>query len=163
MITIPCGTCGKPSPFDEGGPYIRCTNCWEVEQRLVHYLKSLGGRTFVRQFMHLDDHPDWDYETVLRQNEVAVEYSDTLVNGHGCKHPAEEWVGWSMSWKYGVIFIGQTTETIARKAAAMFVSLWLRGVSASLADKLIDGFIFIRDRRRFRSANLCLPSGHTLQ
>jgi hypothetical protein len=33
------------------------------------------------------------------------------------------------------------------KAAALFVSLWLRGVSASFADKLMDGFITYLERQ----------------
>jgi len=50
-------------------------------------------------------------------------------------------VSWGFSWKHSCIHIGQTTEIIACKVAAMFVLLWLRNVSASLADKLMDGFI----------------------
>ncbi len=49
------------------------------------------------------------------------------------------------------IHIGRTTETIARKAAALFVLLWLRGVSASLADKLMDGFIIVLERQENKS------------
>ncbi len=30
---------------------------------------------------------------------------------------------------------------LARKAAALFVELWLRGVSASFADKLMEAYI----------------------
>ena len=52
-----------------------------------------------------------------------------------------------MAWKHGCMSIGQTTEVIARKAAAMFVSLWLRGVSASFADKLMDGYITFLERQ----------------
>jgi hypothetical protein len=86
--------------------------------------------------------PGWDYEAVLSDNSVVVEWWDTLFDGEGNKTPAGEFTGWGLSWKQGSIHIGQTTETIARKAAAMFVSLWLRGVSASFADKLMAGFIW---------------------
>jgi hypothetical protein len=27
----------------------RCTNCWEVEKRLLEYLRSINGRKFVRK------------------------------------------------------------------------------------------------------------------
>ena len=53
MNKVPCGTCGKPSPFTKEG--ARCTNCWEVERRLPDYLKSPGGQTFVRRLMPLLD------------------------------------------------------------------------------------------------------------
>lgn len=45
------------------------------------------------------------------------------------------------------MFIGGTSETIARKAGALFVCLWLRGVSASFADKLMDGFVVFLERQ----------------
>ncbi len=83
----------------------------------------------------VDGKPDaWDYEAVLRENRVVVE----------CDTEGE----WSLGWENGGIYIGQTiTTTIARKAAAMFVSLWLRGVSASFADKLMDGYIVFLERQ----------------
>jgi len=90
----------------------------------------------------VDGHPDaWDFEAVLRENKVQVEWCDKVVDGCGTVHRAGEYAGWSMTWKHGVMFIGPVSETIARKAAALFVSLWLRGLSASFADKLMDGFI----------------------
>jgi hypothetical protein len=95
--------------------------------------------------------PDaWDYEAVLRENNVTVEWCDTLVDvvdGNGNKTPAGDMASWSMSWKHGTMDIGPTTEVIARKAAALFVSLWLRGVSASFADKLMDGFVVYLERQ----------------
>lgn len=110
----------------------------------------------------VDGHPDaWDYNAVLRDNSVLIEYCDTLTDGWGCKSPAGVWAGWSFSWKHGVMFIGQVlNETIARKAAALFVSLWLRGVSASFADKLMDGFITSLERQETTSlsflAEICV-------
>jgi hypothetical protein len=38
--------------------------------------------------------------------------------------------------------MGTSSEQIARKAAALFVSLWLRGVSASFCDKIMSGMIW---------------------
>jgi hypothetical protein len=147
--TIPCKTCGEPSfPGTK-----ECTNCWEVERRLEDYLKSPGGWEFVRKHIpKLDDWVDgkpggWDYEKILADNDVTVEWCDTFVDGEGNESPAGELAAWSMAWKYGVMDMGQTTETIARKAAALFVSLWLRGVSASFADKLMDGFICFLERQ----------------
>lgn len=73
----------------------------------------------------------WDYEAILRENEVTVDYHDD----------------WGFYWKHGSIEIGPTTEIIARKAAALFVSLWLRNISASFCDKLMDGFICFLERQ----------------
>jgi hypothetical protein len=95
----------------------------------------------------LDDwaggHPDaWDYEAVLREHEVTVDWCGKLQDGEGNVFDASpDLCGWGFSWKYGCIHIGPYTEVHARKAAAMFVSLWLRHVSASLCDKLMDGYL----------------------
>jgi hypothetical protein len=143
--TVPCETCGTPTPF---AGTRRCKNCWEVERRLPDYTKSPKGWDFVRQYIpKLDDwvdgNPDaWDYDAVLREKEVIVEWCDTLVDGNGNEHRAGEFAGWGFYWKHGAIHIGQCSEQIARKAAAVFVSLWLRGVSASFCDKIMSGMIW---------------------
>jgi len=99
-----------------------------------------------------DGQPDaWDYEQVVKDNQVTVDWDDTLVDGDGNKTPAGEFAGWGLYWKNGTIHIGRTAETIARKAAALFVSLWLRGVSASFADTLMDGHICFLERQENRS------------
>ena len=91
----------------------------------------------------VDGHPDaWDFEAVLNENGVVVEWCDTLVDGNGNEHRAGEFAGWGFLWKHGAIHIGQCSEQIARKAAALFVSLWLRGVSASFCDKIMSGMIW---------------------
>lgn len=113
---------------------------------------AASGKFFRRSWPLLDDWVDgkpdaWDYEAVLRENGVIVEWCDTFIDGHGNKTPAGELAGWSLRWKQGVIGIGRVTETIARKAAALFVSLYLRGVSASFADKLMDGYIGFLERQ----------------
>jgi len=137
-MRVPCEICGQSTIYTGTK---RCTNCWEVEHRLPEYLKNARGQAFARQHMPLlddwvDGKPDaWDYEAVLHENEVTVEWLG-------------EWLGgWSFGWKHGGILVGNTTETIARKAAALFISLWLRGVSASFADKLMDGFILFLERQ----------------
>ena len=141
---IPCETCGTPTPFTGTR---RCNNCWEVERRMPDYMKSPKGWDFVRQYIpKLDDwvdgHPDaWDYDAVLRENEVIVEWCDTLVDGNGNEHRAGEFAGWGFYWKHGAIHIGQCSEQIARRATALFVSLWLRGVSASFCDKIMSGMV----------------------
>jgi len=75
----------------------------------------------------VDGHPDaWDYEAVLRDNKVILDYDSD---------------GWGFSWPFGTGTLGCVLEVHARKAAAMFVSLWLLGVSATFADKLMDGYL----------------------
>lgn len=144
--TVTCEICGKPTTTTYHHTK-RCNNCREVERRLDEYLKSPKGLEFVRkQLPKLDDwtdgKPGWDYEAVLRDNSVTVVWCDTLVDGDGGEYPCPpDLCGWSLGWANGTIHIGQTTEVIAREGAALFVSLWLRGVSASFCDKLMDGYI----------------------
>jgi len=91
----------------------------------------------------VDGKPDaWDYEAVLRDNGAIIEWCDTLVDGNGNRHRAGELAGWGFYWEHGAIHIGRTTEIIARKAAAVFVSLWMRSVSASFCDKIMSGMIW---------------------
>jgi len=81
----------------------------------------------------VDGKPDaWDYEKVLAENEVKVLFYDD---------------SWCLCWHHGSMGLGDTSRTIARKASALFVCLWLRGVSASFADKLMDGFIVYLERQ----------------
>ena len=93
--------------------------------------------------------PDaWDYEAVLREYEVTVEWNHQVTSdGETFTEAPPDLCGWGFYWKYGAIHIGQTTRLIARKAAALFVSLWLRGVSASFCDKLMDGYICFLERQ----------------
>jgi hypothetical protein len=152
--TTHCETCGAPTT---SLGTKRCNRCWNVERNLADYLKTPGGQAAAHQFLPvLDDwvegEPDaWDYEAVLRDNNVTVEWSDTVVDGDGKEYHEPEFAGWGLGWKNGGVFIGQTTEQIARKAAALFVSLWLRSVSASFADKLMDGFICFLERQESTS------------
>jgi hypothetical protein len=102
----------------------------------------------------VDGHPDaWDYEKVLADNSVVVEWCDKLTSdGVTFKQAPPDLCGWGFYWVHGTIHIGQTSETIARKAAALFVSLWLRNISASFCDKLMDGYIVFLERQE----NMCL-------
>jgi hypothetical protein len=81
----------------------------------------------------VDGVPDsWDYEGVLASNEVNVE---RLEGRHGIR-------GFQLCWRKGFMHVPTDNEEHARKAAALFVELYLRGVSASFADKIMDGFLF---------------------
>ena len=142
---IPCLTCGQPTPNGSQ----RCNNCWEVERRLANYLKSPNGMKFACKHIPVlddwvDQHPDaWDYSKVLADNDVYVGWEDKMTSdGVTFEQAPPDVCGWGLCWKHGTIHIGPTTETIARKAAALFVSLWLRGISASFCDKLMAGYIW---------------------
>jgi len=139
----PCETCGKPT-LDYTN---RCSSCIRIEINLPDYMKSSKGLDFVRQNLPLlddwvDGHCDaWDYGAVLKDNEVTVEWCDQITSdGINFKYISQN-AGWSFYWKHGTIFIERANEIHARKAAALFISLWLRGVSASFADKLMDGYL----------------------
>jgi hypothetical protein len=117
-------------------------------------MKGPGALAVLRKHLPLlddwvDKEPDaWDYEAVLKANGVTVSDEDCWVDGDGTIMDAPpEYLGWGMSWEHGCMHIGPTTEVMARKAAALFVSLWQRGVSASFADKLMDGFITYLERQ----------------
>ncbi len=130
--TIPCKTCGKPTAFP--GTKL-CYECWNAERLLPDYLKSPGGVKFVRSLMPtlddwVDGKPDaWDYEAVLVAHDAKVVE---------CK-PVDH--GWSLGWRHGSMHIGAGSEIHAKKAAALFIEIWLRGVAASFADKIVTGFI----------------------
>ncbi len=162
--TVPCETCGRPTTFTGTK---RCDLCWNVERNLVEYLESPGGLAVARELLpKLDDwrdgHPDaWDYEAVLRENEVTVDWDDQLTSDGKTFEPAPpDLCGWDFSWKHGAIYIGQTSETNARKAAALFISLWLRNVSASFCDKLMDGYICFLERQEDTSLTFLAETDH---
>jgi hypothetical protein len=149
--TVPCETCGKPTPYTGTK---RCDACWQVERLLPAYLLAPKAWEFIRQHLAvLDDWKDgvpdgWDYEAVLRDNDVKVEWSHQLTSdGVTFSEAPPDLCGWGFYWVHGAIHIGATTEMIARKAAALFVSLWQRRVSASFCDKLMDGFIVFLERQ----------------
>ena len=97
--TVPCETCGTPTTYTGTK---RCNNCWEVEGRLATYLRSPKAVEIVRKHMPLlddwvDGKPDaWDYEEVLRDNNVEVVWCDTLVDGCGNEFPAGDLAGWGI-------------------------------------------------------------------
>ena len=89
---------------------------------------------------------DFDHAQILRENEVTVEWCDTVVDteGNTKKSPIP---GWGLSWKHGWIHIGPCPEQRACEAAAMFVHLYLKGVSAQLSSQLIVAYAFIGEYR----------------
>jgi len=120
---IPCKTCGQPATGED----IRCDTCRQVETHLADYLESPKGQDFVRNLLpKMDNWPEWDHEAVLRENEATVEKD------------GDYW--YAMGWRHGGMGINADDETIARKSAALFISLWLRGFTASFADNVAHGF-----------------------
>jgi hypothetical protein len=108
---------------------------------LPDYLKSPGGQKFVREHLPILDDSQ-GYDQILTDNEVTISYDDQTPDNEGyMRQLPPDACGWSFSWKHGAIFIGQTNNLVALKAAALFVSLWLRGVSASLCRILMNGYI----------------------
>ncbi len=133
---------GHPQPED-----IRPANFWVEEFELLRkghpILDDWHKETSDGKY-----HPGWDYEAVLRDKGVTVSWGHEMVDGEGTVSECPpELCGWGFSWKHGAIHVGQTSEEIARKAAALFVSLWTLGVSASFCDKLMDGYIVYLERQ----------------
>jgi hypothetical protein len=133
MYHVPCETCGSLTTYKKRK---KCINCWEVERRLSDYVENSKGREFVRSFLPclddwVDGQPDaWDFEAVLKEHKVQVTYD-------------AEYEDWALTWEQGTMCIGLShgEEELARRAAALFIELWNRGVSASFADKLMNGYI----------------------
>lgn len=59
--TVPCDTCGRPTPMDRTK---RCDDCWEVEGRLRGYLNRGGAnaRTFAENLL-------WETAPTLRKRD----------------------------------------------------------------------------------------------
>lgn len=76
-----------------------------------------------------DIEQDDGYEKVLAWSEAVVEYE-----------PALPWPAWGFRWQYGFITFTSLSkpedEAAARKATAMTIYLWCKGVPMSLANKL---------------------------
>lgn len=80
----------------------------------------------------------FDYEPILEWAGAKVVWEDTFVDGHGNKHVNPKLAHWVLLWRNGFIgFDGiknKEDEPKARMAAALFIYLWCKGVSASIAD-----------------------------
>lgn len=69
---------------------------------------------------------------------------DRLLSTYGVKlHYGEDdhIPGWGFSWKFGFIFLGFMPETFARTMAALWINLWLRGCTASMASEIVDTYV----------------------
>lgn len=87
---------------------------------------------------------DDNYEDILKAADATVEYSDEFADGHGKVTNIPEWGHWSLCWKYGFIGFDSITkddEVTAKKAAALFIYLWSKGVTASVADKASEAYV----------------------
>jgi len=75
---------------------------------------------------------DFDVEKVLRDNNAKVEWGDQIVDTGGntrtSPHP-----GYCLIWEQGFIHIGACSKSKARESAAIFVHLWLNGITAQMA------------------------------
>ena len=81
--------------------------------------------------MPLLDDLNWDtdegYKNILSENNVEIFYDSDL--------------GFGLKWQHGVIHIGRYDYETTLKGATLFMSLWLRGVSASMANSLMIGYM----------------------
>lgn len=90
------------------------------------------------------DFSDHDFEKILQWGNVEVKYNDKFVGSDGevTSHP--ELASWVMSWGHGVISfdsLDKDEEHLARKAAALFVYLWCKGVDAMYADRCAAAYV----------------------
>lgn len=85
---------------------------------------------------------DFDPEQILKEHYAKVEWWDTVVDNDGNTSPSPI-PGWGLSWSRGVIYIGPCSEEKAREAAAIFIHLWLKGVSAQMASHLAVSCAFV--------------------
>jgi len=78
----------------------------------------------------------FDFEPILAWAEAEVTWCDEFVNGEGLVTKNPEFATWSLYWKYGSISFSfhKEDEQKARMSAALFIYLWTKGVSASIAD-----------------------------
>lgn len=78
----------------------------------------------------------FNYEPILEWANATVEYNDQFIDGEGTISTIEEFGGYSLIWKHGVIHLGYNKEERekARMSAALFIYLWTRGVDCSIAE-----------------------------
>lgn len=85
---------------------------------------------------------DFDYEKILEWANAEVVWDDTFVDGRGNKHVHPNMALWTLLWHKG--FIGfdciqkREDEAVARKAAALFIYLWCKGVETGVASSCAD-------------------------
>lgn len=94
--------------------------------------------------LNIPDFDDDNYEEILKAAEATVEYSDEFVDGNDKVTHLPEFGHWSLCWKHGFIgfdAIEKDNEVDAKKAAALFIYLWSKGVRASIADRAAEAYV----------------------
>ena len=74
------------------------------------------------------DFDDEDFEKILEWGKAKVT----------CDYLKDDFPLWTLSWKPGFVSfwgISPEDEQSARKAAALFIHLWTRGIDAGLAER----------------------------
>jgi hypothetical protein len=73
----------------------------------------------------------FDFEKVLKENCVIVFQSKS---------------NWVFTWSHGKVLIGDTTTAIAKKAAAIFVTMWNLGFSIDMSSELMRGYVLYLEK-----------------
>jgi len=77
-----------------------------------------------------DDH---DFEKILEWGKATIE---------NCDHPTTgESEGYTLSWKNGFIHLDVDKEEQAKKAAALFIYFWTRGIHAAYAERAAVAYV----------------------
>jgi hypothetical protein len=97
---------------------------------------------FTEKAEECPDFDDFDYEPILTWANAKVVWDDTFVDGHGNKYVRPNMAFWTLIWSKG--FIGfdcirkKEDEATARKASALFIYLWSKGVETGVASNCAD-------------------------
>ena len=100
--------------------------------------------------------PEFDYfnyEPILKWAKARVVWDDTFVNPRtGKKTKRPEMALWTLLWTHGFIGFDAISDKKDRKkarmAGALFIYLWCKGVSASIADSLAS--LYARNVKQYR-------------
>lgn len=90
---------------------------------------------------------DYEYPKILdwaaAHRNLSLEWVETFVNAEGERSHHPEGGHWSLHWRYGVVGLDSFTREegeLARRAAALFVHLWAKGVAAPVADRCAQAY-----------------------
>jgi len=92
-----------------------------------------------------DECPDFehnDFEPIIEWAGAKVWWSDVAYHSDGAVVHNPTHASWGFSWENGGISWdslhedNEKNKIIARRASALFIYLWCRGIAASLADNL---------------------------
>jgi len=91
---------------------------------------------------------DLEYDKILEwcaaNKKLSVYWANEFVDGHENVRIDEEHAHWAFSWQYGHIgFDGlkKEDEEKAKKATALFIYLWSKGVSAPIAERCAASYV----------------------